>query len=184
MTKKRKHSNLPAQAGGGSDLKNLLSNTVRYIEIDGEILEISNEKQWTKIAEITVQENDSVYEYTDLDNLTEIFIYSVGLCNMTTTASQLRVRINDEVSSFGTLDTQIATGNATRYQRLYLKYNELYWDTSKGQVSNNEQDYYEQLTPFSKPYSVKLGVNKCTKLKLIANSTYDLKSGTIYIYGR
>lgn len=103
---------------------------------------------------------------------------------MTTTASQLRVRINDEVYHFGSLDTQIATGNATRYQRLYLKYNELYWDTSKGQLSNNEQDYYGQFTFFYNPHSVKLGVNKCTKLKLIANSAYDLKSGTIYIYGR
>ena len=182
--KKRKHSNLPAQAGGGSDLKNLLSNTVRYIEIDGEILEISNEKQWTKIAEITVQENDSVYEYTDLDNLTEIFIYAVGLCNMTTTASALQARINDEASPFGTLDTQIASGSATRYQRLYLKYNELYWDVSKGAPCNNEQNYYGQFTVFYNPYSVKLGVNKCTKLTLTSNAGYNLKSGTIYIYGR
>ena len=181
--KKRKHSNLPAQAGGG-DLKNLLSNTVRYIEVDGEILEISNEKQWTKIAEITVQENDSVYEYTDLDNLTEIFIYAVGLCNMTTTASVLQARINDEAFPFGTLDTQIASGSATRYQRLYLKYNELYWDASKGQVSSNEQNYYGQFTFFYNPYSVKLGVNKCTKLTLTSNARYNLKSGTIYIYGR
>ena len=181
--KKRKHSNLPAQAGGGSDLKNLLSNTVRYIEVDGEILEISNEKQWTKIAEITVQENDSVYEYTDLDNLTEIFIYAVGLCNMTTTASTLQITINDDVA-FGSLDTQIATGSETRYQRVCLKYNGLYWELRKTQQSTNEQNYYNSSTNLQVPYSVKLGTNKCTKLKLIANSVYDLKSGTIYIYGR
>lgn len=180
--KKRKHSNLPAQAGGG-DVKKLLSNTVRYIEIDGEILEISNEKQWTKIAEITVQENDSVYEYTDLDNLTEIFIYAVGLCNMTTTASALQIMINDDVA-FGTLDTQIATGSETRYQRVCLKYNGLYWELRKTQQSTNEQNYYNSSTNLQVPYSVKLGTNKCTKLKLIANSVYDLKSGTIYIYGR
>lgn len=173
-----------SSSGGGSDLKNLLSNTVRYIEVDGEILGISNEKQWTKIAEITVQENDSVYEHTDLDNLTEIFIYTVGLNNISTTGSGMKILINDGVS-IGSIDTQTNTGTDTKYQRLYLKYNGLYWETRKTPFSNNENNYYDTATNLLVPYSVKLGVGKCTKLKMMTNAPqYNLKSGTIYIYGR
>lgn len=102
---------------------------------------------------------------------------------MTTTASALQITINDDVA-FGSLDTQIATGSETRYQRVCLKYNGLYWELRKTQQSTNEQNYYNSSTNLQVPYSVKLGTNKCTKLKLIANSVYDLKSGTIYIYGR
>lgn len=171
-------------SSGGGDLKKLLSNTVRYIEVDGEILEISNEKQWIKIAEITVQENDSVYEYTDLDNLTEIFIYTVGLMNISTTTSGMKIAINDDVS-IGSIDTQTNTGTDTRYQRVYMKYNGMYWETRKTPHSNNETSYYDMFTNLLVPYSVKIGIDKCTKLKItVVNLQYALKSGTIYIYGR
>lgn len=143
------------------------------------------EKEWKQIAEITVQENDAQYEYTDLDNLTEIFIYTVGLMNITTSASALRITINDESLSFGSMDTQINTGSETKYQRLYLKYNGLYWETRKTPSSNNEEDYYDSGASLLVPYSVKLGVGKCTKLRMKTSaSQYNLKSGKIYIYGR
>lgn len=145
----------------------------------------SAEKEWTKIAEITVQEYDVGYEYTNLDNLTEIFIYTVGLMNVSTVASNLRISVNDDSPQFGSIDTQVNTGGETKYQKLYLKYNGLYWESRKTPMCNNEEDYYTNYTNLLTPYSVKLGIKKCTKLKIeITNTQYSLKSGKIYIYGR
>ena len=181
-----------AQLGNKLDKNQGSSNSGKFLSVgsDGNVTLVNapqgggnSEKEWTKIAEITVQENDSVYEYTDLDNLTEIFIYTVGLMNISTAASGLKIAIND--GGFGTLDTQIATGGETRYQKLYFKYNGLFWIGEKTLQSNNEQNYYAQYTNLTSPYSVKLNTNKCTNLKLTINaSQYALKSGTIYIYGR
>ena len=71
------------------------------------------------------------------------------------------------------------------YQRVYMKYNGMYWETRKTPHSNNETNYYDAFVNLSVPYSVKIGMDKCTKLKIVVNSpSYTLKSGTIYIYGR
>lgn len=182
MMKKRRPLNSPIQAGGGSELTSLPS-AIKYIEINGTTLEVGSEKSWSKIAEIEVQENDSVYEYTDLDDLTEIFIYTVGLCNITTTASAVMITINNVVTLPG-LDTQNTSGSETKYQRVLLKNNGLFWDVLKTNASNTEANYYNSSGPLSSPYSVKLNVGKCTKLNLRCNGSYYLKSGKIYIYGR
>lgn len=104
--------------------------------------------------------------------------------NISTTASGFKITIN-EFSPFGTMDTQTNTGTETKYQRSYFKYNGLYWEMRKTTFCNNEYSYYDSTTNLSVPYSVKLGVGKCTKLKMTANAPqYNFKSGKIYIYGR
>ena len=184
-----------AQLGNKLDKNQGSSNSGKFLSVgsDGNVALVNapqggggtSEKEWTKIAEITVQENDIVYEYTDLDNLTEIFIYTVGLMNISTTASGLRITINDESSAFGAMDTQTNTGIETMYQRSYFKYNGLYWEMRKTTFCNNENRYYDSVTNLLVPYSVKTGTDKCTKLKITVNAPqYALKSGTIYIYGR
>ena len=104
--------------------------------------------------------------------------------NISTTTSGMKIAINDDVS-IGSIDTQTNTGTDTRYQRVYMKYNGMYWETRKTPHSNNETSYYDMFTNLLVPYSVKIGIDKCTKLKItVVNLQYALKSGTIYIYGR
>lgn len=150
----------------------------------------SVEKEWKVIAEIDVLEETSSYEYDNLDNLTEIFIYTKGLTNIGEQDSVLRGIIYDSAGGNVeciAIDTQkSATNMPDRYQRHYIKYNGMYWESQKLSVCNNEQNYYLSYNQLQSPYSVKLAIGQCKKLylRVAMPSSQALKSGQIYIYGR
>lgn len=142
------------------------------------------DKEWKLIADITPDGETCLWEYTDLDNYTELIFIAVGLTNKIETPSTIRLMINDDVEIFS-LESQKATGaSSTKYQRGFVRYNGMYWEGFKMPQSNNEANYYGSYTnPFS-PYSVKMGAEKCKKITLYIVSNYVLSAGNIKVYAR
>lgn len=142
------------------------------------------DKQWKLFQEITGDGDTFSWEWTDLD-FTEFLFVGVGLTNVDeNTNSTIRIDINGEETA--TIDTQKSSGaNSKRYQRVAIRYNGYFWETMKMGASGNEEGYYIIYSSVQCPYSVRLGQEKCSKIKLRHTSTaYTLLSGTIRIYAR
>lgn len=142
------------------------------------------DKPWALFQEITGDGETLYWEWTDLD-FTEFLFVGVGLTNQSeSTTSTVRISINAKEVAY--LNTQKSVGaSATKYQRLRLKYSGYFWDSVLISQSNNETSYYTTYGVANCPYSVELGAQKCSTLKLSTPaSIHRLISGTIRIYAR
>ena len=143
------------------------------------------EKEWALIADITPDGETAYWEYTDLPDYEELVFITVGLTNVTESTSSVRVSIN-EGPNLIRLDSQKNAGaSSTKYQRGSLKFNGLFWEPFNASPSNREDGYYSIQTPVNTSYSVKIGAEKCKKMKIsIAGPIYMLSGGNIKVYAR
>ena len=164
--------------------KNGYVPTFRDGVIEWEPPSSGEEKPWGLFQEITGDGDTLSWEWTDLD-FTEFLFVGVGLTNVSeNTDSIIIIEINEKETA--RIDTQKSSGaNSTRYQRVAMRYNGYFWETMKMGASINEEGYYATYGGVQCPYSVRLGQEKCSKIKLRSVSTaYTLLSGTIRIYAR
>ena len=139
-------------------------------------------KEWQLFQTVTGDSETGFFEYTNLD-FTELYFIATGLYNINeTTPSSVNIEINGIQE--GSLDTQKSNGKSdTKNQTLHLKFNGLFWETSKTHQSNNA-DYYNNFGYPLVPYSNQVETEKCATLKFNSNPTYRWAGGTIKVYAR
>ena len=152
---------IPSGGGGGSELT-LLAN----INFDGNTA--------------------SGFEYTDLDNVSEIYIVGAEIkSGLDNSEARFSLKINDiEISANAVLSIQKASGTDTWNNYYIAKFNGAFWESLRSPIHGGASPVAHTASPLY-PNSVVLNVGKAMKLYLyVTNPSYKPVAGWMKIWVR
>ena len=138
-------------------------------------------KAWTYLGEFDLSVANTV-EFTELQNVTEIYVRWADVKNEKTTASAYVLKVNDVIVISGIIPVQTTN---TVYGWSWAKYNGLYWTGSATVGYKSDRNTALNAASSQVPYYVNTEVGKAQSIKLAPTSAmWAATTGILNVYVR
>lgn len=176
--------------GGGGDYVLTDADKQEIAELAAELVPSgggSAEKEWVKLATIDFSQTENQkyqFDWTDLDDVTEVFVRGSKVENSTATESGISLKVNGVgVSSQFALNK--ATGKGA-YDYGYARFNGLFWDIRSSNGATSATMITHANTNAKYPYNVILDVGKAKTVTILTGGGYNYvpNTGTLEVWAK